>query len=850
MRLTISEFNRKKCIMALFVLLVSVVFSIALAALVGSNTKQLVKNFIYGRDVSEKVIGLEQIQAVNYSVEGSDFISVTGDSQLIVENLNCYVETVTVHFQEKVTDAIEVEMFYSTKEGVFSQDKVIPAAISEGQIQLVIGLGQDVSGLRLDIGTKEGVRFRMDKICVNEGMKALSIGQLWECMKVNISKKVWFDRFWMILFLCIFAGSHIIFDIRKMYQTIFHRRWVIAGLLLLFLVVNKYHGDSIAMYDAYVQPGMGSEYVQPVFGKARPIRSDEWMVDRSVSLSTQWLEDPYGKYNDIVRGTNTVNSNQLSFNKIFNVFSLAGLLINKCFGYEYFYSYGWYLPIFLTFLFNIEFFLILTDRKKILSVCGSCMIIFSAFFQWWGFPCGVVLYPVASLVCAYYYVESKKTLHKVFFGYGTAVFAANYIISLYPAWQVPMGYVSLVLLIWLIAKERKNLKNLSKGEIIGIVCAFAFCSILTGTYLYDQKEYTSSITATEYPGARVDYGGNNTVYKLFHYIPGVLYAFRDIGNPSEAGTFISFFPIPLLIGCCAWLKDKIYKNKKNGIIVGGLLLVSFFLLWYNVFGLPPVLAKVTLMTYCTSFRAIDLVGYISVILFVIFMSQQEYRIDVKKALAVSLPLSFGCVYYEWQYHAGYMNKIFTVVMFAFLFFVIFALISKCSKRMIEMACICVILFSLVTGGYVRPVAKGTDAVYSKPAAHAIIDIVSADRHAKWFTYGSLPLSAFSIACGAPTINSTNTYPNMELWRKLDSEGKYNEVYNRYVHILVDFVDTDTTMELVQADLMQLHLSYKDIEKTEAKYIFATSELDVDNEFVFFEKLYEEGGSYIYQVHLK
>ena len=161
------------------------------------------------------------------------------------------------------------------------------------------------------------------------------------------------------------------------------------------------------------------------------------------------------------------------------------------------------------------------------------------------------------------------------------------------------------------------------------------------------------------------------------------------------------------------------------------------------------------------------------------------------------------------------------------------------------------MFALITGVYIRPITKGTYAVDSKPLAKEIQSIVKTDKKSKWIAYGGgIVLSGFSVACGAPTINSVNTYPNMELWKKLDPSGQYNEVYNRYAHIDIDFTDSDTSMELLQADCMRIHLSYKDLVKTDVKYIVALVTLTSGNEYVDFEQLYSEDGSYIYKVIYK
>lgn len=89
-------------------------------------------------------------------------------------------------------------------------------------------------------------------------------------------------------------------------------------------------------------------------------------------------------------------------------------------------------------------------------------------------------------------------------------------------------------------------------------------------------------------------------------------------------------------------------------------------------------------------------------------------------------------------------------------------------------------------------------------------------------------------------------PNMDLWSKLDPTKKYNDVYNRYAHVQVEFTFDETSFELITTDTFLLHLSYKDIPKTEISYVYSNEEIE-SNEYVLFEKIYEEGDSLIYKI---
>ena len=105
-------------------------------------------------------------------------------------------------------------------------------------------------------------------------------------------------------------------------------------------------------------------------------------------------------------------------------------------------------------------------------------------------------------------------------------------------------------------------------------------------------------------------------------------------------------------------------------------------------------------------------------------------------------------------------------------------------------------------------------------------------------------SSFAVMCGAPTINYTNIYPNLELWNRLDPTGKYNDVYNRYTHITIEFTLGPTEFELVGADYMNIKLSYEDIEQLDAKYILSDHKMESAYEGISFKQLYNESGPHL------
>lgn len=842
----LSKKVTKKFIVAI---IVSIIVASFLAVLGNSEARQKIKNAYYGSETEEmeKEFQVSDLQTTNYEIKDkSTFVAENNDPQILLSGINDYVDKVSVYFNTETEKEINVELFYAVDERGIVPEQMFTYKINAGEKKASFYLGKNVNNIRLDLGTSSDTTFDLNCIKINEdinhGMLATIIKAYKKCVHTNI----FWDRLQIYFLVCIFISLNFLIDIKKLYSFIFDKRWIIAFALLVFLVANQYTGDSITMYDSYVQTGEGNDYIEPVVGKARAIRSDEWLVNASLSFSSRFLDNPYGKYNYIPRGTNTVNGNCSVLYVLLNPTLLCNIIIREVFGFGYCYAFSWWLTPILAILISIEFFMILTKGERLLSVCGAFMVTFSSFFMWWQFP-PMLLYGPGALVCFYKFFCSEKIKNKILMGYGTAYFTAMFVNLLYPAWLVPMGYLCLIILIWMIKELWDNIKKTQKIGWFIVIGSATLCLLMIVVALLNQKEYLESITATEYPGSRIDYGGFS-LNKMFNYVPAVLFPYKDAGNPSEMSSIISLFPLPLMVAIISLIKEK-----KKSVLTSAILLYSGFLIIYTTIGLPESIAKYTLMTFSTRDRAVDLLEYTQIVLLIWCIYRLKECEKLNNILAAIIAVAYGIitVYFADKYMPNYMEKTFMLIAVIVLSYVAYSILGKVPRNMKKTSFILLIIVSLITGVSVRPITKGTDAIDSKPLARQIRNIVKEDRKSKWIAYGGgIVLSGFSIACGAPTINSVNTYPNMELWKKLDPSGKYNEVYNRYAHIDVEFTDDNTSMELLQADCMKIKLSYKDFKKTEVKYIVAEQPIITENAYVDFEQIYSEAGSYIYKVIYK
>lgn len=652
------------------------------------------------------------------------------------------------------------------------------------------------------------------------------------------------DRFIILLVINLLIAIHGIFGPKKVFLWLFSKRWIIGLIVLVFLVANKYNGDSLYCYDVAVQTGYGSEYSKPIIGVHRGIRSDEWMVSSMKTLN-------------FYMGDNDVWDIGLT-----EIIGAPQIIITRCLfvtlGLEYAYSFDWYFLKILTILLAIEFFMIVTRKRKLLSVAMASMFIFSSFYQWWAHP-GMWYSFFGAIVFfnMFFEVEGWK---KIPVGLLAAYFANTFIFLLYPAWEVPMGYVALVFLVYIITENFQKIKKFKKTEWLYLFMALACLGVLVVVSYLARTAYIENVTATVYPGKRESAGGYY-LQKLYFYASGTFFSYKDTVSNSEYGSIITLFPLPVILASILLIKDGIEGKKKDILTIGMLIVFGILFLYCSVPGLPLSIARLILINNSIPDRAVDILAFTQLIFLARFMSSYINRFDEsetkpRKCLRylVSFMVGGSIALYTLHVNNFYLTEylsfkmqIFDVILITALCTLICASDSVIGYRIIL---ITLMVVSLFTGVFVRPVSRGLDSVFTKPVVAEFDKIESEDPDAIWLTMDSIITQSYLSACGLDVLNVVHSLPDMELWRKLDPEGQYNEVYNRYEHIVVSLTYEETSFELVQADMIKLNLSTKDLYKTGVKYIYSHTDYEIDDEYIKTELLYNESNAYIYKVEYK
>ncbi len=646
---------------------------------------------------------------------------------------------------------------------------------------------------------------------------------------------------------CLVIISFAYFEVKLICDFMVKKRWILAGAVFLLFFLNNLNFSNVSMWNEYVQPDIRPEFSDPIFGVKRSIRSDEWLVGLT-RLATGELVG-YGDVNNIIRGTYNsglaASGLYLSYSALSNPLNWGYYL----FGFEYGTSFYWSSIFILSFMLSFELSYIISRKNRLIALFGGCAIGLSQFVLWWSVTV-VYVFALGLIVCIYHFVTASSKIQKTMLAAGTAFSFTSFVTNLYPAWQVPIAYLIIVFVACIVIYKWQEIKSFHKFEWLTIAIAFAFSVSVILSYLYDNRFYTENVMNTVYPGHRVSNGGG-VLDKLFLYPQSLLYPFRDIGNPSEAGVFYSLFPVPLIWGALILIKQVIYsiKNQKAEIDWLNALLVvySSFLIVYCTVGIPEWLSKITLMQYSTSLRAIDVIGLISILLLIRNGGNKDFRkMPVTISVLMSSVFTVMAIYCSNKQFPDYLSVGWIAVLSIVTFLFMLAVTSSKFLKIRKNTFLCFSAIIAVSGISVLPITKGTGALKDKPASFAIQEIVEADPDKKWAATNWI-ISNFVIANGGACITSTNYIPNMELWQKLDPNSTYNDIYNRYAHVTMVPTAEETRFELLQSDALILYLNYSDIKKCDISYIFSDVDLKEDSNEVDFNLIYNESNAYIYEV---
>jgi hypothetical protein len=620
--------------------------------------------------------------------------------------------------------------------------------------------------------------------------------------------------------------------------SVYRYRFAAAAVILALCVLFELSGSSIDCLSQFFNGELTGSGV--LFGSPQVMRSDEFAVMTPFSLSQYFNHSgAYPYFSETIRGTLTdtfIVYGQPSWDiaTVFRPFFWGYLLLGPAKGLSFF----WVARLLALFLISFEFAMVYTRKDKLLSLAAAFLIALAPIVQWWFAVNGLVemlVFGQLALLSVRGFLRSSKAWVRLLASLLFFWCLGAYILTFYPAWQVPLVYVFAALLVYVVLENRKAYVFRPRIDILA--WALGLCVLVVGLlYVYSKSADTvATVLGTAYPGARVDTGGGELL-SLFSSAHGGLPA-------PESAAFLDLFPLGILLALYL-----IFVEKKRDPLLIPLLAAQLLLLVYCVFGLPEPLARASLLSLSFAHRTLLAVGFANILLLLRSLALMERSPRVWQAAAVALVLAAGVGFLCRMANIEHFGRLYTLLLMAALFVCFLGVLLLHRNAVIKRLVVAALIVAVcIEGGLVNPIQRGLDVIYESELVSSIEEI-SRNDDGLWLVEASFPVTNLPIVVGAPTMNSTNVYPDLERWRQLDPSGEYEDIYNRYAHINVELSDDATSFELVAGDAFKLHLNYRDLSTLEVSYLMSTQDYRAKhNPAVDFTLLDRVGSYYLYEL---
>jgi hypothetical protein len=525
-------------------------------------------------------------------------------------------------------------------------------------------------------------------------------------------------------------------------------------------------------------------------------------------------------------------------------------------------AWQWWFQIFACFTTLYLLLVVILKGNRKLAAFGSFWFCCSAHVVCMGYwQTYVTFYASLAALAAYWLLESDKRWIQLTCAVLLGLALSGFVMILYPPWQVPLGYLFLLLLaglairdgLWISLKQGTGFKALS----IGIAAAVA--AIIIGAYLSSSWADLKVMADTVYPGNRRTEGGFLPFWRLFSGAYNVITSFRGYDvrapaeasghlniNPTEASSFYLLFPALL-----APLALSNRWRKSLGVIGWSLAGYLAAILVFIRVKLPGAIGRVTLLDRTHGTRVVLAVGLASIILCLRALqcarsSQPGERRRLDRAIPVIAALTIvpiivvSGLFLAAENHSTPSGP--EIVLAAL------AVGAACYCMVAGRArafCAIVALAVIPIPWMFNPLSTNLDYIYKSELAAKIEELdKQSGSPPLWVCYDDRSRKHMGVlvtVLGGRTVTAIQWPPDMAFWHALDPSRTHEEFYNRFAHVFLRYTD-DETVSYSNPTFSNINVSIRAdnpvLRQMGAKYILASRESAVEINKNRFPMIYE------------
>ena len=613
-------------------------------------------------------------------------------------------------------------------------------------------------------------------------------------------------------------------------------RFVIAAVIFIVCVIFEISGSSIAYWygtltGIHTTGDLRSAGV--LFGSPRYIRGDEFGIFTPFNLSQQY--NGYNAVSDIVRGSATdvttlYGAPAWALVTIFRPFYLGYLFLGAARGLS-FYWIGRLLALFLV---SYEFGKFIAKGNKWLAGAYACILAFSPVVQWWfstNCLCEMLIFGQGGVLILAQYMKPRKLASRFLLSALLIECLGGFLFAYYPAWEIPVGYIFLLLGLWVILSKRKEFKFSARRDLPFLFGTLLIFAALAGGVLYFSRDAILTTIHTAYPGRRLETGGGDSWRTLLSQFSDILFPIDSKttnSNPVGLSAVLTLTPVGTFLGI--W---TLIRRKKDGMIAVLLPLQALFTCYYFI-TFPEWLARITLLGQSRTHMMILPIGLIDALLLFHSLailknepasrpvpSVSVFAYPIRLILGVLLAAGFAYIAH-FQYIKG-ISLFHMILIFIGILPLCIGLLFITARNGQRTFFLGIAVVLLLSGLAVNPLQKGISAVTDDALISRIREMNAEDPGVWAVTESSYPMNNIPVLAGASDITSSQVYPDLEKWAKVDPTGEYEYDYNRYAHISMKLVSDSTAFTVLAPDQFEVHLSYKDIRTLGINYILSAAD---------------------------
>ncbi len=559
---------------------------------------------------------------------------------------------------------------------------------------------------------------------------------------------------------------------------------LLAVILALWCLLSlcQFHGYSIAAWNKLLGDPQPTSVL---WGEAQNIRLDDWIVSIPFILSQRLHQPRFPVFNTLIseQGVNMLICGPSRHPTTLLRPTDWGYFVSDGFGL----AWKWWLGVFGLFYSCFLVFMIVSRNRFGLSVTAALALLFSPFVQFWAMNCAVfILFAAFGFVAAVHVLFARTTrnivINSALFGYCGAVFTT----TLYPPYQVTLGYLFLILLIAVTIQEvsRGRCVDRIAMRTLGLSAALLFIAAATAYFLIEARDALELMAHTVYPGNRVTVGGSLRDVELFNanfFAAKFVTDWGDLRSICRAASYVLIFPVVLLKIAWDWLADH---RRPTWPILSMCAFLGVLLVW-GFIGVPPVVAKITLLSRVPEIRSILGYGIAEMILLVAYVSWRQPSKSPARDRAVCGTLAAlwcAAMIFEGLRVQAVIPDLSTtrVCVFGAASCAIAFLVL--SGRPIAIACLAALgIYGTI---WFNPLAKGgVDSIRNQPLSRTIVDLDRTVGQSRWAVFSGIRLPNLFRVIGVHAVNGVHPYPQFDFWKKLDPDGQFVDAYNRYAHVI-------------------------------------------------------------------